>query len=232
MQNILPALYSLTIAFAPSFAWLVFVLKKDIHPERVRDISFVFIIGILSAIPILMVGFLIQSTIVELNLDIAPVFASFLTGAVNEELMKVLLLYFFAMTAQFWDEPIDIFIYAATIALGFAGIENFVVALSRLDSIGNGLESLLLIRSITAVLVHIMSTFFFGYALAVYRNKKNIGVLIVGALASIGFHGLYNYSLQISQGNFEIFQLFYLVVFVPCFLYMLYLVKELQSESQ
>lgn len=231
MQNLLLILYSLTIAFVPSLAWLVFVLKKDIHPERVRDICFVFIIGILSAIPILMVGFFVQSTVATSGIDISPLWVSFVTGAVNEELMKVVLLYFFAMTAQFWDEPIDIFIYAATIALGFAGIENFVVALTRLESIGGGLEQLLLIRSITAVLVHIMSTFFFGYALAVYRDNRNILILLTGALASIGFHGLYNYAVQISGGGFEIFQLFYLVVFLPCFVYMMYLVRELQSES-
>lgn len=231
MQNLLLILYSGTIAFAPSLAWLIFVLKKDIHPERVRDISFVFIIGILSAIPILMAGFLIQSSVLSSGIEVNSLWVSFFTGAVNEELMKVLLLYFFAMTAQFWDEPIDIFIYAATIALGFAGIENFVVALTRLDSVGGGLEQLLLIRSITAVLVHIMSTFFFGYALALYRDNRNILILLTGALASIGFHGLYNYAVQISDGGFEVFQLFYLVVFLPCFVYMMYLVRELQSES-
>ncbi len=232
MQNILLIVYSLFIAFAPSLAWLYFVLKKDIHPERIRDISFVFIIGILSAIPILMIGYFIQSALVSSGQEFNPVLLSFLTGAVNEEVMKVLLLYFFAMTAQFWDEPIDIFIYAATIALGFAGIENFVLVLARFDSMGNGLEQLLLVRSITAVLVHIMSTFFFGYALAIYRNNRNVFILLTGALASIGFHGLYNYSIQMSEGNLEMFQVFYLVVFIPSFLYMLHLVKELQTDSQ
>jgi RsiW-degrading membrane proteinase PrsW (M82 family) len=232
LQQLLLIIYAIVISFAPSMAWLVFVLKKDIHPERVRDISLVFVIGILSAVPVLLVGFQLQGIFEYLGLTSNNWQTVLMTGAITEEIIKALLLYFFAITAQFWDEPIDVFIYAATIGLGFAAIENFAVVVTRFESLGEGVELLIALRAFTAVLVHMISSFFFAYAIAAYKDSRNILVLFTGAIASIGFHGLYNYAVSLIGVDTQVFQLFYLMVFIPMFIYMLRIVKTLQKVSR
>lgn len=227
-------LYVGLIPFIPSFTWLSFVLKSDVHPERMRDISLVFIIGILSAVPILFLAFLGEHIIEVFGLSISPVMHSFIFGAVNEELTKIVLLYLFAMTSQFWDEPIDIFIYAATLALGFAGIENVAMAVQYLDTIGTEVtfEYTLILRSITAVLVHIISTFIFAYGLSLYKQSHKFWMLGVGIVSSVGFHGAYNYSLQVDNIYDNAFLIFYTVVFIPTFFVMISQVRRLQALSR
>lgn len=227
-------LYAGLIPFIPSLAWLSFVLKSDIHPERMRDISLVFIIGILSAVPILFFAFLGEHIIEIFGVSFSPLLQSFFLGAVNEEIVKIALLYLFAMTSQFWDEPIDIFIYAATLALGFAGIENVAMAVQYLDTIGTEVtfEYTLILRSITAVLVHIISTFIFAYGLSLYKQSHNTWILGAGVLSSIGFHGAYNYSLQVDSTYDNAFLMFYTLVFIPTFFVMISQVRRLQALSR
>ncbi len=226
-------LYITLISFIPSLAWMAVVLVEDVHQERHRDIFSVFLVGMLAAAPVLMVAQLGDVFLESLGVVLPAALDKFIFGALNEELIKVVLLYWFAMTAKFWDEPIDIFVYAGTLALGFAGIENFVLSLNRADFVGQGLEQLLFMRSISAVLVHIVSTFFFAYALKIYQERRQESVLVFGALISIGFHGLYNYSLSIpSLADIEVFEYFYILVLVPTVIYMMSVVRKLRRQSQ
>jgi len=213
------------------------VLKKDVHPEKFKNIFNVFFLGMLVAIPVLIISFIGNDLIKVFNLEINPFLSTFLFGALNEELVKFLVFYIFVFKSKFCDEPIDIFIYAGTLSLGFAGIENIFVSLNNFDSVGGGeLESILILRTITAVVVHLISTFLFAYAFYIYQNNKNKLYLIFGVVLSIGFHSIYNFVLALSKLKIynvsAYLEYIYILIFLPMFLYMLFLVSKLQKASK
>jgi RsiW-degrading membrane proteinase PrsW (M82 family) len=174
-------------------------------------------------------------------MEIPLYWEGFLFGALSEEVIKGILLYFFAMTAQFWDEPIDTFIYAATLALGFAGIENMAFVTSQLDALGGGagfaVEGTIMLRSVTALVIHLISTFFFAYGLVLFKYQlRGLGryvVLFLGIIASIGFHGGYNQALYLSSDwNISFLPWFYGIVIIPSMGVVWWLILQLQKISR
>lgn len=236
MDIILNYTYIFVISLMPSMIWLWFVLKKDIHPEKLKNIFDVFFLGMMVAIPVLLVSFIGNDILKVFNMELNPLLSTFFFGALNEEVVKFLVFYLFVFKAKFCDEPIDIFIYAGTLALGFAGIENIFVSLNNLNSIGGKLETILILRTITAVLVHLISTFLFAYAAYIYRDNKNKVYLIFGVSLSIGFHAVYNFILALSKLKIyyisSFFEYIYILIFFPMFIYMIYLVSKLQKASK
>jgi len=216
--------------------WLWFVLNKDIHPEKFKNIFDVFFLGMMVAIPVLLVSYIGKDLLGIFNIELDPLLSTFIYGALNEEVIKFLAFYLFVFKAKFCDEPIDIFIYAGTLALGFAGIENIFISLGSLNSGGSNLETILILRTITAVLVHLISTFLFAYAVYIYQDNKNKLYLILGVVLSIGFHAVYNFILALSKLKiYDIsssIEYIYILIFAPMFLYMLYLVSKLQKASK
>ena len=152
--------YLLVLGFAPALFWLWYFYIKDRYaPEPRAWILRIFLLGMLSTIPIALVegllGALFPSDFV-LAVVVAPVV---------EEIGKFLVVYWFVFRRPVFDEPIDGIVYAVTAALGFAALENFVYLVAAYsETLALPLE-LSLLRAVLSVPGHALMSSMWGYAL-------------------------------------------------------------------
>ncbi|MFB6225712.1 MAG: PrsW family intramembrane metalloprotease [Candidatus Paceibacteria bacterium] len=178
----------------PSILWWGILLTQDRHPEKKHNLITTFFLGVLTAIPVIGSFILIEWVITETRIEIPLLIYNFITGALIEEIFKALILYLFIFHRSFFSEPIDAFIYGITIALGFAAIENILLVfnfLSQVDNIAQ-LTFVVGIRSITAVVVHIVSSGIIAYGLYLAVYAKQIFRLCLSFILGVGIHGAYN----------------------------------------
>jgi len=120
-------LIALPLGIAPSIIWLLYFLRKDVHPEPKRMVIKIFCYGMLATIPV----YLAQTGAFRLFSKIpiligAPLF--YLGGvALVEEGIKFLVVKNKVISNSEFDEPIDVMLYMIITALGFAALENIFV---------------------------------------------------------------------------------------------------------
>lgn len=141
---------------------------------------------------------------------------------VIEEIAKglgVLMLFFFAR--RYFDGPVDGLVYGALIGAGFAFTEN-IGYLGEALALGGpaGLTELFVLRGLMSPFLHPIATALTGLALgfAVQRGLSRgpaLGVGLLGLVAAIGFHALWNF-LAVSVGGMA-WYIVYVVVMVPLF---------------
>lgn len=233
MIDYAPLIITIILAYIPSFAWLGFVLSQDVHPEKSTDIAKAFILGSFLAVPIVIFAVWGREVLDILLITIPETLSKFIFGAVAEEIFKGAFVYWFAISTSRWDEPIDTFIYAATLALGFAGIENLAYVLNYYKDNFEAIQQLLVLRAFTSLLIHIISSFLFTYGLVLYfkYNNKINGIWL--ALAGIIFHGLWNLVIGLSNSTGgAIIVGFYFIICIPIFVGMVFTIKHLRLKSR
>jgi len=170
----------LFLGFIPGLIWLLFFLHKDrAKPEPKKMILKAFCFGMLIT-PI--------AAIFELGFLKVIALPVFLIAAPVEETLKYLVFKFKIAKARAYDEPIDAMIYMITIALGFASIENIIL----ISKDGSDALSLLVLRFLSATLLHALAAGIIGY----YIARKRV---IHGLLLATGFHMIYNYIAVLNQ---------------------------------
>jgi RsiW-degrading membrane proteinase PrsW (M82 family) len=228
-----PLIITIVLAYIPSFAWLWFVLAQDVHPEQSTDIAKAFLLGSFIAVPIVLVAIWGREILDILLIPTSDTLNKFIFGAFSEEIFKGAFVYWFAISTKRWDEPIDTFVYAATLALGFAGIENLAYVLNYYKDNFGAIQHLLVLRAFTALIIHIISSFLFTYGLVLYfkYNDKMNGIWL--ALAGILFHGLWNLVIELSgiRGS-GIIVGFYFIICIPLFIGMIFTIKHLRLKSK
>lgn len=233
MVEFIPLIIIIVISYIPSFAWLGIVLSQDVHPEKSRDIAFAFVLGSFVAVPVVLFAFLGKELLGSMNIVLNPIMSSFIFAALSEELFKGLCIYCFAINTNKWDEPIDTFIYAGTLALGFAGIENFAFVLADSTESFESMRQLLILRSFSAVLIHVISSFFVTYGLFFLFKKQKIALGSMILCAGIGVHAIWNIAVSIAQSTGILWLLsFYLIICIPLFIGVIFTVKHLRIQSQ
>lgn len=234
MINYTPFIITIILSYIPSFAWLGFVLSQDVHPEKSTDIAKAFILGSFLAVPIVIFAVWGREVLDILLITIPETLSKFIFGAVAEEIFKGAFVYWFAISTSRWDEPIDTFVYSATLALGFAGIENLAYVLNYYKDNFEAIQQLLVLRSFTSLLIHIISSFLFTYGLVLYfkYNNKINGIWL--ALAGIIFHGLWNFVIEVSSsiGGGSLIIGFYFIICIPLFIGMIFTIKHLRLKSK
>lgn len=202
-------LLCLTLGLAPSIIWLLFFLRKDVHPESNRMIILVFLLGmvivpavaIVECIPI---GFNINGEIkcflpsfLE-NFPWGGLLYIFLGVAAVEEIAKYLVVKFKVLRDPEFDEPLDVMLYMIIAALGFAAIENILVLFSPEKPLVI-LEAsfIILFRFVGATFLHALSSGTIGYFLArsFFSPKQKGKLLFAGFALGICLHGLFNLSI-------------------------------------
>jgi RsiW-degrading membrane proteinase PrsW (M82 family) len=123
----------------------------------------------------------------------------FVAIALVEELMKFFAVRFTILHEEEFDEPIDAMLYLIIAALGFAAVENaFTVSGSQVQKQGffgeGGVLLILGARSLSATLLHTLSSGIVGYALArtFFSQKPKRRILTLGLLIATLIHGTYN----------------------------------------
>jgi len=193
-------LIALILGTIPSFAWLLFFLKEDIHPEPKKLIFTTFISGLVAALFALLVMNLLSkmTNIIDVNhLNVV----SLLIMAGIEEVVKFFFVFILIKNrlCDECEEPIDIMIYMITAALGFAAFENLAVTFNLAASPFNDLligqmTGAIIFRFIGATLLHALSSGVIGYWWAIgilrYRARKYI---INGLIIATLLHTFFNY---------------------------------------
>lgn len=112
-------------AVAPAVALMSYFYLRDLYDsEPLRLVGLLFLLGMLSAVPVMY-------SVSWLDQFIASPYAhAFLAVAVVEELLKLVLTWWFAVRHREFDEEYDGIVYAVAASLGFATIENILKVLS------------------------------------------------------------------------------------------------------
>lgn len=183
------------IGTLPSVLWLLFFLRKDVHPEPNSMVLKVFFGGILATVPV---------AIFELSLfyflSLSTYF--FLLAAFIEEIAKFLVIKFLVLKSPELDEPTDIILYMIISALGFAALEN-IFQIRRLSPLSKVLIVSFL-RFWGAIFLHALCSALLGYflALSFYSPAKKMKNILVGIFSASLLHFLYNFFIIQIDKNF------------------------------
>ncbi len=186
-------LYSLVAGLLPSLLWLFFFIHEDGAHKRHRNILFAcFLGGMLTVIAAVFIEKAIADSVTEISMR-------YILWAAVEECLKFLAVVLIALHTRANEEPLDAMVYCATVALGFAAVENTLFIMGPLSS---GAVSQAIVtgnmRFIGATLVHVVSSSFVGFLLGYvfYRGylAKSIAI-VVGLIGAITLHAAFNLSI-------------------------------------
>jgi len=199
--------YSLAIIFGvlPSIIWLLFYLRKDVHPESNPMVIKIFFFGMLAALPAIFLEMGIFKAFDMLNLPLIylAVLNAFVGVALVEEIMKFLVVKERVLSSAEFDEPIDALLYMIIAALGFAALENILILLGLgADLVLPQAVEISALRFLGATFLHALSSGLVGYflALGLLETEKRLRLISLGLLISITLHGLYNFSIMEIEG--------------------------------
>jgi len=192
------------VILASALFWMQYVdLKDRRRPEPRRRLLLAFVLGQV-AWGLAVLGFLALDAlgVPEIRmgeLRWSAVYCFLIVGPV-EEGAKALMAYLFVFRWREFDEPIDGFVYAAAIALGFSSLENFY----NLPDLEWRRQ---LAHTIALPITHTLFSAIWGFgaaharfAVAPGRRRLawRIGTLALGMAA----HGLYDYLIFAFQATF------------------------------
>jgi RsiW-degrading membrane proteinase PrsW (M82 family) len=197
---------ALVMGVVPSLFWLWFWLREDkLHPEPKSMILLAFLGGMIAT----MIAYPIERAVADIGLTDNQ---RFFTWVVMEELLKYAALFFLVIRSPYFDEPIDAVIYMITIALGFAALENTLFILSPLTSGDQGMAiNLTALRFVGATLLHVASSALVGIFMtfAYFRpSHHRLLFTVVGIIAAIGLHTIYNLSIIESDAPNAVYNIF------------------------
>ena len=184
------------LGLSPGFAWLMFYLSEDTHPEPKRLILFTFAIGVAFAFFTVTIEQLFNNTAAGL---LIPEFSliSLIGLAAIEELMKFAAADFAVGKSPLLSDPVDIMIYMIVAALGFATLEN-IGALANAAATGtfalDGILQTVSFRFVGATLLHSLTSGIVGYYWAKgIARKKTVQYILLGLGIAILLHAAFNY---------------------------------------
>lgn len=185
----------ISIGFAPGLFWLWRIyLRNHNRPDHKGLVVRTFLLGVAVSVPVLIAGMLVQgrgtSRLANMTVEEAA-FTAFVVAGLVEETGKFLIVRWTMFRSPYFDEPMRGLIYASTVALGFASIENVGYMI--------GLEpSVIVTRAFTATLGHVFFSSPWGYALGAARRRpenRRTGIVFLGLAMAVAGHGLYDFFL-------------------------------------
>lgn len=212
----------ISLGFAPSFAWLLYYLHKDLHPEPKMMIVKVFCWGFASTF----VAFALEWMFIETIRGIATSCASCgsvlpkFVGDINalpaigisafvilaalafiEEYMKYTAAKVKIIGSKYFDEPTDAMIYLIVAALGFAAAENIGYVFQAHDA-ANAI-GVTFFRFVSATFLHALSSGIVGYflALSIIHRRHPLLYLAAGISFATLLHATFNFLIILSGEN-------------------------------
>ena len=209
------------LAILPVFLIAAYIYKKDTEKEPNFLLFMLFTFGVISAILVIIVNIIMETTIPFFRKDFSnmnplELFVYILIGiGLIEEGVKWLISKLIGFKSKHFDQPYDIIVYTTYIALGFACFENILYVFEY------GIQTAIL-RALTSIPGHTCFGIVMGYylllaKLAIINSKKK--AYYKNLLLSFGipllFHTIYDYFLFL--GN--IILIFILVIAFIIFLF-------------
>lgn len=185
-MNYLP----LIIGLLPSFAWLMFYLEEDPHPEPKKLIFETFLAGAVSTFIVLAIQMPLNDLAMSNGIAQYTILSFFILSSVEEIFKFGAARLVIGEHPKDFDEPVDAMIYLIVAALGFAAVENIAAAFNARGVLT--FETVTL-RFIGATLLHTVSSGLLGYywALSLIRQKKRL--LFKGIVLATSLHVVFNY---------------------------------------
>ena len=182
----------LTAALLPAILLWFYIWKKDAQPEPTSQLIKAILWGAGIVIPVVIVELIIQtilwgvdggpSTLIGTTVD------AFFVAALPEESFKLLVLWIVLRKNPYFDEHFDGIVYAVSIGLGFAAIENVFYLFNDDEWVVTAL-----LRSLLAVPGHYAFAVLMGYYYSVYhfvdRSPKTAACIL---LIPVLVHGIYD----------------------------------------
>ena len=210
----------------PSVAWLLFFLRKDVHPEPNRMVIRIFLYGMLISLPAILIEWLFIGGLEKLKLSFlfGSILQWFIGVALIEEFLKYSVVRKKVLSSPELDEPSDLILYMIISALGFAALENILIFL-RPESFSTIYQSFLLslTRFLGGTFLHALCSGMLGYFLVLsffYLKKQKI-IFFLGLVVVTALHGLYDFSIILSSTERDLrflivpgLILFFLAIFV------------------
>jgi RsiW-degrading membrane proteinase PrsW (M82 family) len=180
----------LTLAVIPGLVICFLIYKIDkFEKEPIIHLTICFFLGIASCFPAIK----LESIGDKLGYDEFQglgnlLIFSYIIIALSEELVKYLVLVFYAYPKKIFSEPLDGILYSVMIGMGFATLENLLYA----DRFG--LQTVM-VRAFTAVPAHAVFAIIMGYfvGLAKYNVKNRAYLLTMGLIVPFIIHGTYDF---------------------------------------
>lgn len=215
--GVIPAVIASFVAFIPAFFYILPLVWLDRYdPEPPWLLAFAFAWGALVAV---VVSFVVNTVIGSLfGSAVGAVISAPIFEEGSKGLGLILLLIF--MRREF-DDILDGIIYAGTIALGFATVEN-VLYYGRGIAMGgsDGLVVLFIMRGIMSPFAHVTFTAMTGIGCGISRESHNplvkFSLPIVGYCCAVALHAIWNGMAVIGGGTG--FLIGYIVLEIPFFL--------------
>lgn len=203
----------LLAAIAPAVILMIMIIRRDKeHPEPIGWLLGAAGLGIMAGLAVIVIGMTVFEPI-EIDSFMTAFYDAFVTAALPEEAMKLLMLGIIADRCRHFDEYFDGIVYAVCIGMGFAGFENILYLIGEDDWLVVGIS-----RALMAVPAHyffavIMGTFF---ALSYFDGRNRKLYKLMALLVPVIAHGLYDF-LCFSISLDENLCIFILVAFFVCF---------------
>lgn len=182
--------FPILIGLLPSFAWLVFYLKEDPHPEPKKLIFETFLAGAVATFIVFSIQLPLNDWAISIGIAQYTILSFFILSSIEEIFKFGAARLVVGKHPKDFDEPVDAMIYLIVAALGFAAVENIAVALKASGSLT--FETITL-RFIGATLLHTISSGLLGYYWALSLIRKKRWLLFKGIALATALHVVFNY---------------------------------------
>ena len=185
--------YAFTAGLLPSLLWLFFFTREDAAHNKPRAIIFgCFIGGAIAVIISIFAEKIIADSIIDPT-------TRYTLWAAFEEIVKFMVAGMIIFHTRHTEDPVDAMVYCASVALGFAAIENTLFILGPLSS-GSVAQALITtnMRFIGATLVHVVSSAFIGFMVGYvfyHRFFTKFVAACIGVCGAIALHATFNLSI-------------------------------------
>ena len=213
--------YLLYLAVLPVIGILSYIYKKDVHKEPNGALMKVFIFGLLTVVPAVILEIILSPFFPTENCkSIIRLFINVFIGvAFIEEILKWLVVKIFVYRHSDFDETFDAVVYAVFASLGFACIENLLYVL--LLGVGTGI-----VRAITAVPLHACTGIIMGYYIGKAKlSSENTGkynemlYIFLSILLPVIVHTIYDFLIFTRVPMYVLVWLgFVVVTYIICFI--------------
>jgi len=184
------------LTFLPGLLILTYFIFSDRFKEPKKVIITTFILGMVIGYPAGYLNYYIEQIFSNGNIINDALVGGAFAGALVEEILKFLILYFYIFKHKEFNEPMDAIVYGIVVSLGFALNENYDYVYNLAEQFNTTSWQIALARSYSAIPMHaacgVIMGFYFGQNYFIEQGRSFSLALIVPII----IHGSYNFLLS------------------------------------
>ena len=184
------------LTFLPGLLILTYFIFSDRFKEPKKVIITTFILGMVIGYPAGYLNYYIEQIFSNGNIINDALVGGAFAGALVEEILKFLILYFYIFKHKEFNEPMDAIVYGIVVSLGFALNENYEYVYNLAEQFKATSWEIALARSYSAIPMHaacgVIMGFYFGQNYFIEQGRSFSLALIVPII----IHGSYNFLLS------------------------------------